>query len=237
MRHRDRWLAGLTLGAIVTLIGWSYLTGGVANAILSPSIEGAEKIRYIQNYFNRWGSAAPLIYMVLVTMEVVVAPIPGTMFYLPGGLVFGWQLGGLTSLLGNVIGAGLCCAIARALGRPFAERFFQRASLAKYDATLSRNALWVILLLRINPLTSSDLVSYAAGLTSMSTWRVMLGTMLGMAPLCFLQAYFAEELFTRFPVSSTRSRGSASYTPRTSVWILARLKAAPAPDLDGGRPV
>jgi threonine/homoserine/homoserine lactone efflux protein len=27
----------------------------------------------------------------------------------------------------------------------------------------------------------------------------MLGTLVGMAPLCFLQAYFAEELFTHFP--------------------------------------
>jgi uncharacterized membrane protein YdjX (TVP38/TMEM64 family) len=155
------------------------------------------------------------------------------MFYLPGGLIFGWQVGGLASLMGNVIGAGLCCVIARSLGRPFAERFFARESLAKYDDVLSRNALWVILLLRINPLTSSDLVSYAAGLTSMSTWRVMLGTFLGMAPLCFLQAYFAEELFTRFPMLIYPLAAACALYVAYAAWLLARMKAAPAPHLDG----
>jgi len=48
-------------------------------------------------------------------------------------------------------------------------------------------------------LTSSDLVSYAAGLTRLPVWKVMTGTAMGMAPLCFIQSYFAEELLTSFP--------------------------------------
>ena len=54
-------------------------------------------------------------------------------------------------------------------------------------------------LLRVNPLTSSDIVSYAAGATSMPLRKLLLGTTLGMAPLCFLQAYLAEGLLAAFP--------------------------------------
>ena len=67
------------------------------------------------------------------------------------------------------------------------------------DRRVSTAGIWVILALRINPLTSSDLVSYAAGLSSVPTWKVMVGTLLGMAPLCWAQAYLADELLSAFP--------------------------------------
>jgi uncharacterized membrane protein YdjX (TVP38/TMEM64 family) len=228
MLHRDRWFAGLSLFAVASLVAWSYFSGGIAAVMLSPSLDGATRVRHIQEFFLTWGSLAPLLYIVIVTLEVVIAPIPGTMLYVPGGLIFGWQIGGLTTLTGNVLGAALCVTISRALGRPHAERFFARESLAKYDALLSRNAVWVILLLRINPLTSSDLVSYAAGLTSMPIWKVVLGTLLGMAPLCFMQAYFAEELFTRFPALLVPLVIVSVIYAAYVVWILTRLRNEPA---------
>lgn len=230
MGGRPRWIAAAALCGILAGVAWSYLAGGFAFAIFSPELDGPGKVRFIQDYFEGWGKAAPLVYVVIVVVEVVVAPIPGTLLYVPGGLVFGWLLGGVTSLAGNVIGAGICCALSRSLGRPFLERFVPADSLRKYDRILSRNALWVVLLLRINPLTSSDLVSYAAGLTSMSTWRVMLGTLFGMAPLCFAQAYFAEELFTRFPVLLYPLAVVCLFYVLYVVRILARLRPLSSED-------
>jgi uncharacterized membrane protein YdjX (TVP38/TMEM64 family) len=229
MRHKDRWLAGATLVALASLVTWSYVSGGIAHVLLSPDLTGPEKVQELQDFFLAWGSIAPLVYLLFVTVEVVVAPIPGTILYVPGGLIFGWKIGGIVTLAGNVLGATICCLIARSLGRPYAERFFKKESLAKYDTLLSKNAVWVILLLRVNPITSSDLVSYAAGLTSMAVWRVALGTLLGMAPLCFLQAYFAEELFTRFPALIYPLVVVCILYFVYVVYILARLKEGPPP--------
>jgi uncharacterized membrane protein YdjX (TVP38/TMEM64 family) len=226
MRHLDRLAAGLVLLVLIALAGWSYWSGGFAWVVLSPSVDGTEKVAYIREYFHSWGSAAPLIYTAIVVVEVIVAPLPGTMLYVPGGLIFGWFVGGLATLTGNIIGAAICCAIAQRLGRPYAERFFSRESIAKYDAILARNAVWVILLLRINPLTSSDLVSYAAGFTSMPLWKVVLGTALGMAPLSFAQAYFAEEIFTRFPVLLYPLVIASVLYAAYAVWVLTRLKTS-----------
>lgn len=228
MRRLDGLVAALVLGALIGLVAWSYASGGFAFVVLSTSIEGAEKVAYIRSFFEGWGGWAPLIYVAIVVVEVVVAPLPGTMLYVPGGLIFGWFVGGLTSLIGNVIGAGICCAIARHLGRPYAEKFFSKESIAKYDAMLTRNAVWVILLLRINPVTSADLVSYAAGFTSMPVWKVMLGTFLGMAPLCFVQAYFAEEIFTRFPILLVPLIVASVLYASYAVWILLRMRGGAA---------
>jgi uncharacterized membrane protein YdjX (TVP38/TMEM64 family) len=235
MSGRDRWIAALTLVAIISLVAWSYATGGLAAHLLSTSLEGSEKARSLQDYFASWGALAPVDYIAIVAIEVVVAPIPGTLLYVPGGLIFGWQVGGLTALVGNVIGAGICCSIARSLGRPYVERFFSRDAVSRYDTMLGRHAVWVIALLRVNPLTSSDLVSYAAGLTSMATWRVMVGTLIGMAPLCFLQAYFAEEIFTRFPALIYPLVAVCALYVAYVAWVLARLKT-PATELEGAIP-
>ena len=71
--------------------------------------------------------------------------------------------------------------------------------MEKLQEQLNRRGFWMILLLRLNPLTSTDLLSYAAGLTRIPTWHVMLATGLGMAPLCFAQSWLSDGVFNRWP--------------------------------------
>ena len=90
------------------------------------------------------------------------------------------------------MGAGVAFLATRQL---LASRLIgDESKLSSTAEHLSRHGFWVVLLLRVNPLTSSDLVSYAAGLTSMSLRTLLTATGLGMAPLCFAQAYLAESL-------------------------------------------
>ncbi|MGE3804135.1 MAG: TVP38/TMEM64 family protein [Gemmataceae bacterium] len=192
----------VALAALSALIGWvaySYASGGVI-ALLLEDRPAADKVADVKHYFDSWGSLAPLIYFLLVTVEVVVAPIPGTLMYLPGGAIFGGGLGGALALAGNVCGAGIACVLARSLlGPDKTQALDENGKLKRYQDLIEERGLLIIALLRVNPLTSSDLVSYAAGLTRIRVRWVMLGTLLGMAPLCFAQSYFAAELLAWFP--------------------------------------
>ena len=194
-----RILLTLLLVVVMSAVAWSYRAGGIMNMLLAPEIEPATRLAQIQDYFKAWGPAAPGAYLLVVIVEVIVAPIPGALLYLPGGLIFGWLIGGTMSLAGNVLGSGIACQITRTIGRQRIERYLERPTLQKCLAVIEARGIWVVLLLRINPFTSSDLVSYAAGLTRIPAWKVMAGTLLGMAPLCFAQAYFSQEIFTAFP--------------------------------------
>lgn len=194
-----QWLAALFFLGTASLVVLSGVQEGVVADLLSGELSAGEKVGRLRAFFESFGAAAPLAYVLFVTVEVVVAPLPGAMLYAPGGLIFGGFWGGLLALLGNVMGAGIACQVMRWLGRPFAQRFLENERIHEYEQRLSRSGIWVVLLLRINPFTSSDLVSYAAGLTSAPVWKVMLGTLLGMAPLCWGQAYFSEHLFQQFP--------------------------------------
>jgi len=191
------------VGALVILgafAWWSYSADGFVFALVHTTGDGSESLEVLRRYLASWGAFGPIAYLLLVVVEVLVAPFPGTLLYAPGGAIFGGFLGGSISLAGNVIGAGLACVIARFFGDPLTRSLDSTRLTAIRDALTARG-LWLILLLRLNPLTSSDLVSYAAGLVGVPVWKVVAGTFIGMAPLCYAQAYLADRLFRVLPGS------------------------------------
>ncbi len=216
--------ATLILG--VALAGWavwSYSSGGIIAVFWAPDRSAADKVALVQEYFRSFGVLAPLAYVGIVTIEVVVAPIPGLMLYAPGGMVFGGFWGGLLSLLGNTLGAGIACQLIRALGGKRFTAWLEQGRLKMYQERLSRSGTWLILLLRVNPLTSSDLVSYAAGLAGIPVWKVMLGTLLGMAPLCWAQAYLADGILRAIPQLLYPLLLLCGIYAVAAVWIIGRL--------------
>jgi uncharacterized membrane protein YdjX (TVP38/TMEM64 family) len=216
----------VTVILAVALAAWaigSYAAGGIIAILLAPGRSAADRVIVIQEYFDSFGVVAPLVYVGIVTIEVVVAPIPGLMLYAPGGMVFGGFLGGLLSLLGNTLGAGIACQLIRVLGGQRFTSWLEQGRLKTYHERLSRSGMWLILLLRVNPLTSSDLVSYAAGLTGIPVWKVMLGTLLGMAPLCWAQAYLADGILRAIPQLLYPLLLLCAIYAVVVVWIIGRL--------------
>lgn len=217
-------LALLFLFLLIGYILWSYYRGGIVAIILKDDITTAERLFQLRCFFKAWGNLGPFIYMVIVIIEVVVVPIPGSLLYAPGGVIFGGFVGGTMSLLGNVLGAGISFQVTRILGRTFIECKLEASSLRKYESILKKRGAWIVFLLRVNPFTSSDLVSYAAGLTPMPVWKVMVGTFFGMLPLCYVQAYFAKELFTAIPLLIYPFFFLCIVYAFAVVWIVWRIK-------------
>lgn len=222
-----RALAVVALAAVCGLLAWSYATAGIVYVLLRSGDSAEAKVAALRAFFDGFGAAAPLAYVGFVTLEVVVAPIPGTMLYAPGGVLFGGFQGGLLSLVGNVIGAAIACQLMRTFFGARAEQYLARSVLAPYEARITERGAWVIFFLRLNPLTSSDLVSYAAGLTRLHVGKVMLGTFAGMAPLCFGQAYLAEGLLTAIPQLIYPLVVACVIYALVVIWVLSRMIAKP----------
>ena len=199
IRHAYAVLAfGLAIGAAV----WSYITGGTVRVLVDGAGsfgDSAQTLDALRAALDRWGRLAPAVYVAAVVVEVLVAPIPGTLLYAPAGALFGGFMGGTLSLIGNTLGAAIACGVGSALGEGALARRLEGTRLAAYRTAIQERGFWVVLLLRINPLTSSDLVSYTAGAVGVPIWRVALGTFIGMAPLCYAQSYLAEQIFEILP--------------------------------------
>jgi uncharacterized membrane protein YdjX (TVP38/TMEM64 family) len=200
--HRRHVLAVSALLLAVAAGVWSYVSGGTVRVLVDGAGalgDSGQSIEALRAALDRWGRLAPAVYVAAVVIEVLVAPIPGTLLYAPAGALFGGLLGGTLSLIGNTLGAAIACGVGSAVGEAALARRVEGTRLETYREAIRARGLWVVLLLRINPLTSSDVVSYMAGAVGVPIWRVALGTFIGMAPLCYAQAYLAERIFDVLP--------------------------------------
>ena len=195
------WRLGIALTAIAALIAgtaWSYNSGGLIYLLFSPA-DGTTRLETLRSFVLDYGPLAPVVYLGIVIVEVLVAPFPGALLYAPGGAIFGGLIGGTLALIGNTIGAGIAAWVARGLGEGWLARHMANSRFARLRQRLETRGGWVVFLLRLNPLTSADLVSYAAGLAGVRPVHVALGTLAGMAPQCYLQAYLAATIFEVLP--------------------------------------
>jgi uncharacterized membrane protein YdjX (TVP38/TMEM64 family) len=227
LNGRGRSILVLALFAgIVGYAGYSWLSGGIIRVLADGAGslgDNEASLGALRQALDRWGPLAPLVYVAAVVVEVLVAPIPGTLLYAPAGALFGGFQGGVLSLAGNTIGAAVACAVGRTLGEEAVARRLEGSRLASHLEAIREQGVWVILLLRLNPLTSSDLVSYAAGAIGVPVWRVALGTFIGMAPLCFAQAYLAEQIFRILPGAVYVLIGAGLlYVAFIVVWLTRR---------------
>ena len=192
-------LAVALLGLLVVWAIWSYRASGLMHVLIAAAPEGQSRLDALRTYILGWGMLAPIVYVAAVIVEVLVAPVPGPLLYAPAGAIFGGLIGGTLSLIGNVTGAGIACWLGRTLGESWVARHMTGTQASRIrDRVVSRGP-WVIFLLRINPLTSSDFVSYVAGAMGVPVRDVVLGTLAGMAPVCFAQAFLAASLFEILP--------------------------------------
>lgn len=193
--------------------------------MLASPAEGEDALSIIRDYVLGWGPFAPIAYVVAVTIEVVVAPIPGAILYAPGGAIFGGLIGGTLSLIGNVVGASIACWLGATFGAEWVAKKAaggDHAALSAVHARLVARGGWLVFVLRVNPLTSSDLVSYAAGLAGVPVRHVALGTLFGMAPLCYAQAYLAASLFQILPGNPVALMVVAVVMTMAVTWFMLR---------------
>jgi uncharacterized membrane protein YdjX (TVP38/TMEM64 family) len=62
----------------------------------------------------------------------------------------------------------------------------------------------------------------------MPVWKVMLGTLLGMAPICFAQSYLADSILTHFPRLIYPLAVACGVYALVVLWILSKMLVKPA---------
>ena len=126
------------------------------------------------------GPWAPIAHMILFALGTV-AFVPGAVFSLAGGALFGPLWGSLWNLVGATLGATLAFLVARYIAGDWVAR--KAAGLLKrlidgVDAEGWRFVAFV----RLVPLFPFNLSNYALGLTRIPLWDYVIATIFCMAP-------------------------------------------------------
>lgn len=132
------------------------------------------------------GTWAPAVFVLLLVVQAVLAPLPAPTVATVGGYLFGTLQGFVLTWFGALFGGVLCFVLSRTLGRGFVKR---STRLKGFDRYVQEHGAIAIFILRLIPIISFDAISYAAGLTGISFWRFLIATALGMAPGTFVFVY------------------------------------------------
>lgn len=192
-RARENKLFALLLIILILLISYSYFSNGIIYELLSNDLQD------LTSLINSFGKLSAFVFIALIIIETVLAPIPGIIINAAGGITFGPWLATLLLVIGNFIGASICFFIAKRFGGFYFEKLIGVKRLAQFQKYSEKYGALVLFILRLNPITSSDLFSYLAGFIEMSYKKFILATMLGLIPSLFIQSYFGDFLIKESP--------------------------------------
>jgi len=137
------------------------------------------------------GILAPLVFMSLMIIAILVSPIPATPLTIISGMVFGPWKGMLYTLIGATIGAVLAFLIARFFLRDYFQRnFANNKTYREIMGKKGEKVAFYIFITRLMPQISFDLISYLAGLTKINIFKFTVATFFGMIPFVFLVSFF-----------------------------------------------
>lgn len=121
------------------------------------------------------------VTFVLLYAALTVLLVPGSLFSVAAGALFGAVVGTILTLLAAVLGAAVAYEIARAAGR---ERVRARLGprLLGADRWIGRRGIRGVIGLRLLPVVPFNALNYAFGLSSVRRRDHALGTAIGIVP-------------------------------------------------------
>ena len=180
MSRRTRWgiiigVAGLIIAGCVWLV--------VTNAPIYQFIVrlSGDKI-FLKKTLREWGVLAPVIFIALQALQVIVSPIPGEATGILGGYLFGQWLGLLYSTIGLSLGSIGAFAIGRWLGAHYVKNLVSVETWNRLGFIVEAEGAVLCFIVYLIPGLPKDIVCYLFGISPMPLWVFVLVSGLGRIP-------------------------------------------------------
>lgn len=172
----------LNLCTVVGLIAMAlFIWYGIRTGIF-VSAEALEK------FLGRFGLWAPVFFVLIQCIQVVIPILPGAIGCLGGVLIFGPVWGFVYNYVGISMGSILAFLLSRRYGKSFVQNMIGEKNYKKYIGWLDKgNAFDKAFAAAIFfPVAPDDLLCYIAGLTKMSLKKFALIIIFGKPGSIFL---------------------------------------------------
>ncbi|KKQ97288.1 MAG: hypothetical protein UT24_C0002G0037 [Candidatus Woesebacteria bacterium GW2011_GWB1_39_12] len=154
--------------------------------LLSRSFSEKEIITFI----NDAGFFAPVVYILLTLLTLVIAPFSGTPIIFAGYYAFGQRVI-FYSIVAAYISYVLNFWIARKWGRTIVGKFVGKEDMKKVDELTKDYGIVTLVFLRIFQGSINDFVSFAMGLTNMKFKIYLVVSLLASIPGTILWYYLS----------------------------------------------
>lgn len=180
MSRRLRW--GIIIGVVGLLIGgcaWLVMTNAPIYQFVVRLY--ADKI-FLKKTLREWGVLAPVIFIVLQALQVILSPIPGEATGILGGYLFGQWLGLLYSSIGLTLGSIGAFAIGRWLGAHYVKNLVSAETWNRLGFIVEAEGAVLCFIVYLIPGLPKDIVCYLFGISPMPLWVFALVSGLGRIP-------------------------------------------------------
>lgn len=154
-----------------------------------------DSLSLLADYFRSLGIWAPFISIALMIAQGIIAPLPSFVITAANGLAFGIPLGIIISWTGGMAAALVMFLLARLLGASFVEKITKKSDLlAKANRYSGENGFFLILVARVIPIVSFDIISLIAGLSNIRFRSFVIATAIGQLPGTILYTIVGHDI-------------------------------------------
>ena len=204
------------------------LTGILLWQIRQPALEllflvGDQEA--VSAYLKSYGALGPLVLAVAQLVQVIIAFIPGHVFLIAAGYVYGFWPALVLNMVCIVAASQLAFALARWMGRPLVERLVDKDLLDRWYRIGEKQGFFFFTIAFVLPVFPTDAMNFVGGLSGISGAKFLAASILGRLPsaiiLTMIGAYGLE-----FSRSTWGTIGALAGIPLITGRILvARIEA------------
>jgi len=136
----------------------------------------------VSAFVASFGPSAPIVFIGLQILQVLVAPIPGELTGFIGGYLFGIGEGFILSTIGLTVGSWLAFLMSRRFGMPFVRRFVGKDIMDKFDYLMEHQGAFFSFIFFLIPGLPKDFFCYLLGLSPMHALTFLVISTVGRIP-------------------------------------------------------
>jgi uncharacterized membrane protein YdjX (TVP38/TMEM64 family) len=184
----------ILLGLLTTGLVYLALTGKLWPLILKAWDLFKEK-EAMRSYIESWEGWAPLVFIVIQALQVILAPFPGEFTGAVGGFLFDGLPTSLYSTIGLTIGSGIAFLAARIIGLPLVKLLVNDHLRRRFHFLTERRGIIMVFLLYAIPGFPKDLLTYLLGLSPMGFWPFLITSNIGRIPGTVMLSFSGAAIF------------------------------------------
>jgi uncharacterized membrane protein YdjX (TVP38/TMEM64 family) len=184
-------LVTLVLVAALVLVIWLVMADA---PIVRFVIRLYRDKHFLKDTVAAWGWMAPLVFILIQALQVIISPIPGEITGPVGGALFGTLWGLIYSTIGLTIGTLACFGAGRRWGEPLVRPWLSEHHWNRMNFVIEAEGAILCLILYLIPGFPKDIVSYLFGISPMPFWLFAAVSTIGRVPGTWISSYFGAHV-------------------------------------------
>ena len=137
---------------------------------------------FLKQTLRQWGIFAPVIFIALQALQVIISPIPGEPVGILGGYLFGLWGGFFYSMIGLTLGSLTCFAIGRWLGVHFVRKLVNARAWQRIGFIVEAEGAIICAVIFAIPALPKDMTCYLFGVSTIPFWVFAVVSTIARAP-------------------------------------------------------